>query len=43
MMKHSKDLESYIVYNEEEDLEKDNNIISYDVIKKLSKKKIKII
>ena len=45
-IKNNKDLESYIVYNEEEEeeeeyLDKDDNIIGYDMVKKTSKKKSK--
>ena len=41
MIKNSKDLDSYIVYNEEEYLDEDNNTIGYDVIKKVSNKSSK--
>jgi hypothetical protein len=40
MIENNNDLDSYIVYNEEEEeyLDKDNNKIGYDMIKKPIKK-----
>ena len=38
IIKNNKDLESYIVYNEKEEyLDKDDNIIGYDMVEKISK------
>jgi hypothetical protein len=41
MIKNNKELDSYIVYNEEEYLDKDNNNIGFDMVKKPSKKSSK--